>query len=293
MSNKVLVTGATGFIGKHLIHELEHQGINHVVFQGDIQKNIQEWGGMQDGTYSDVTHCVHLAAKTYVPDSWKNASAFYQVNCMGTVNVLELCKRTGAKLIYLSTCVYDQSDIPIKEEFTLSTKNPYAHSKRIGEDLCTFYKNEMGVDVIIMRLFNIYGTGQRKEFLISKLVNQVLRGEKIEVANLLPRRDYVHIDDLIKAILAAIHSGIRFGIYNVGTGISYSVQEVIQILCELIGMDQEVVNLNITRSNEQYNVIADISKIEQDLGWRPEISLREGLEKMIRGRSGENGSGVL
>lgn len=276
MRNKVLVTGATGFIGRYLIHELERQEIEYVVFQGDIRKNIQEWEGIQEGLYSCVTHCVHLAAKTYVPDSWKNTSAFYQVNCMGTVNVLELCKSIGAKLIYMSTCVYDQSDIPINEEFPLMTKDPYSHSKRLGEDLCMFYSNEMDVDVIIMRLFNIYGEGQRKEFLIPKLVNSVLTEEKIEIASLLPRRDYVYISDLINAILAAIQSDIKFGIYNVGTGISYSVQEVIQILFEIMGTNKDVIDLNITRPNERCNVVADTSKIERDLGWNPQISLQEG-----------------
>ena len=124
----VLVTGAGGFVGGHLIDALSAR--NYRVFchskkDGDLSRCILE--------YPDVRHVFHLAAKSFVPDSWKDPRSFYEVNVLATANVLELCRKSGASLTYLSSYVYGLPQrIPIPEEHPLQAFNPYGHSKILG-----------------------------------------------------------------------------------------------------------------------------------------------------------------
>src|SRR5271166_3274162 len=170
MKNEILVTGATGFLGRHLVVALESRGRavrQHSSADGDIASCSLPMDG--------VSHVFHLAAKSYVPESWQNPPAFYHTNVMGTVNVLEHCRQNHAALTLISSYVYGQPQrLPIAEDQPLVAANPYAHTKILAEETARFYEQRFGITLLIVRPFNIYGPGQRGSFLIPSIVRQVL-----------------------------------------------------------------------------------------------------------------------
>ena len=202
---------------------------------------------------------------------------------MGTTNALNYCKNHGAKLIFLSSYLYGNPDIlPIAESAKLESTNPYALSKRIAEEICQFYYEKFGLDAIIFRPFNVYGPGQPENFLIPEIINQVRNDNKIILKDLEPKRDYVYIGDLINAIVKAIDVDIKgFSVYNIGSGVSYSVQEVIDFIQEISHSNKPVISKNERRRNEIMNTIADIQKAKTELGWDIKFSLYDGLAKLI------------
>ena len=170
MKNEILVTGATGFLGRHLVAALESQG-RAVRIHSSAEGDIANCPLPMDG----VSHVFHLAARSYVPESWQNPHAFYHTNVMGTVNVLEHCRRNQAALTLISSYVYGQPQrLPIAEDHPLAATNPYAHTKILAEDTARFYEQRFGLALAIVRPFNLYGPGQGHSFLIPSILRQVL-----------------------------------------------------------------------------------------------------------------------
>src|SRR5271166_259401 len=215
MKNEILVTGATGFLGRHLVAALEAQGRvarTHSSANGDIADCPLPM--------EDVSHVFHLAGKSYVPESWQDPQAFYHTNVMGAVNVLEHCRRNQAALILISSYVYGEPQrLPIAEDHPLAAANPYAHTKILAEHTARFYAERFGVALTIVRPFNLYGPGQRDSFLIPSLVRQVLdpSATSVRVADLRPKRDYVYVTDAVGLLLATLRPGVQ-GVYNLGSG---------------------------------------------------------------------------
>lgn len=279
--SRVLVTGATGFIGRALSAKLEEQGFD-VVPLGSVDGDITRAETLTKLADVDVSHVFHLAGKTYVPDSWVHPEEFYRTNVLGTTNLLEFCKSHGISMTFVSAYVYGHPEIlPIKENSRVRPSNPYALSKRLAEEACEFYADTHGLAIAAIRPFNVYGAGQDGKFLIPSIIRQALFEEKIVVQDLVPRRDYVFLDDLVAALLATISPPKGYGVYNVGSGYSLSVSEVIDIVQDVAQTNKEIVSEKNVRSNELMDVVADISKIQCEFGWKPQYSFREGIARMI------------
>ena len=225
--HKLLITGANGFIGKKLCQQLpaENYAITTLTHQQGEITHTATWQSLPP---NDVV--IHLASKTFVPDSWNNPGAFIETNTMGTLQALEYCRKQGAAMIYISSYLYgNPSALPIPETAPLFTPNPYAFSKKTAEDYCKFYHECFQVPVTILRPFNIYGEEQHASFLIPMLIEQALQQTEFRVKDLLPKRDYLYISDFINALIACIP--LRgFHLFNIGSGISYSVAEIISLL---------------------------------------------------------------
>jgi nucleoside-diphosphate-sugar epimerase len=276
---KILVTGGSGFIGKHLIKKIrssQHEVIGVNSLAGDVaDKNT--WSNFEP---ADVL--VHLASNTFVPDSWKDPNTFLQTNFHGTVCALDYCRQHDAKLVYLSSYLYgNPSMLPIPESAPLVAMNPYALSKKLAEEVCKFYADIYGVKIIILRPFNVYGSGQSDRFLIPSLINQVRSKNTISVQDLEPRRDFIYIDDLVDAIIKAMEIQLDFDIFNIGSGVSYSVAELIEIIQKIHGTSAGVKVDGERRIGEVMDTQADITKAFDVLGWSPKYSLHSGLEKML------------
>jgi nucleoside-diphosphate-sugar epimerase len=275
LQNKsVLVTGADGFIGAHLVRALRAAGhvvVTHTRRQGDIRNCLLNFEG--------VGHVFHLAARTFVPESWSAPLGFYEVNLLGTVNVLEYCRASGASLTMVSSYVYGvPSRLPIAEDEPLCAFNPYSHTKILAEETGLYYQRQFGVPLTIVRPFNIYGPGQNRRFLIPTILNQAVdpRQTTIVVADLRPRRDYIFIADLIDLLVRTAFRR-EGGIFNAGSGSSWGVGEVIAMVNRLLPVPKPVHANGPMRPDEVIDVIADISRARHEFGWEPQVTLLDGL----------------
>ena len=276
---KILITGAGGFIGRHLVKKVKtlgHETIEVTRQYGDIT----EKGTWEKLPSAEVV--IHLAAKSFVPDSWTDIAGFVQCNVSGTIEALNYCKLQGAHLIYLSSYLYGNPQfLPIPETAELTVNNPYALTKKMAEEMCQFYSESFGVAVTILRPFNVYGLGQSPQFLIPSLINQAISQPEIRVKDLDPRRDYLYVNDLIQAIIQSIDYKEKFDIFNIGSGNSYSVRELIKIIQNHAKTDLPVVSDSERRRNEIMDTVADISKAQKKLFWKPLWSLSEGIQDVL------------
>jgi UDP-glucose 4-epimerase len=281
---RILVTGSSGFVGKNLVEQLKRQGAEVLTLTYHDGRRIdirdqQRVKGIIMNEIRDVDIVYHLAAITSVPFSFENPGETYEVNVLGTLNILELCRLCNAKkMVFASSYVYGQPQyLPIDEKHPLQPTNPYARSKILGEKLCRAYNTDFGVKCIILRPFNIYGVGQGKDFLIPLIIAQ-LRYGKIELKDPEPKRDFIYISDVIDAYIKAGEFDKDFEIFNIGYGKSYSVKEIVNKLIKLFGKDVKVDYKNERRKNEIMDTIADIKKAKEKLGWKPKVSIDEGLK---------------
>jgi nucleoside-diphosphate-sugar epimerase len=281
MANTVelLVTGADGFIGRRLTSALAALGRTFhgvSIGDGDIAHHELPFAG--------VKHVFHLAARMFVPESWENPKAFYQTNLLGAVNVLDFCRRSGAALTLVSSYVYgNPRQLPIAEDHPLEAFNPYGHTKILAEETARFFERHFRVRLVIVRPFNVYGPGQDERFLIPGLVRQALDPDtaEIRVADKRPKRDYVYIEDLVNLLLATLREDAS-GAYNAGSGRSYSIEDLVDIIGRVTGRRKTLVDSGQQRPQEVMDVIADIRRAEADLGWRPRVSMQQGIAEIVR-----------
>ena len=273
---EIVVTGASGFVGRRLVVELERQG--HTVYAYSTKTGDLSRG---DFDFEAADHVIHLAGKTFVPDSWNNPPSYYQVNVLGTAHVAEVCRRRKARLTLCSSYVYGRPrQLPIPEDHPLEPFNPYGHSKILAEQVAQYYQTAFQLPVTIVRPFNLYGPGQDARFLIPTLISQVRSDSpNIEVADLRPRRDYIYIDDFIDLLILTLHHSP--GTYNAGSGHSASIAEVFELISRASGTSKPLLSREEERPNEVLDVVADVSKAERELGWKPQTTLADGLAKMV------------
>lgn len=281
MTGPVLVTGATGFIGRALAERLRKDKYD-IVALGSAQGDIADPATLAPYHGRDLACVFHLAALTYVPASWKDPRAFERVNVGGTRNVVSLCAAARAPLIYMSAYVYGVvGSQPINEDVGPSPNNPYAESKLLAEEACRAHASASGVPVTVLRPFNVYGPGQPKQFLIPTILKQVLDGHAVEVADLEPRRDWIFADDVAEAAVAAAQKSGGYRVYNIGSGVSVSVAELIGRIQALAQTRLPVRSRKERRSQEIADTVADISRAKRELSWSPAVSLDEGLQRCL------------
>jgi nucleoside-diphosphate-sugar epimerase len=277
---RIAITGSSGFIGTKLIVELNSS--LHDIIKLDLSDgyDFSQWETIKNIPSFDVM--VHLAAMSFVPHSYEKPREFYNTNVMGVVNGLELCRIHGAKFIFTSSYVYGKPfQLPIDETHALDGFNPYSETKIIGEKICKDYHKYFNIPVVILRPFNIYGEGQSDSFLMPLILKQAKVGE-INLLDPRPKRDFIHVNDVVRAFIMAIEdTKIQFESFNVGSGISYSVDEVVQMVNSIYNNKLKISYKSIERKNEVLDTVADISKIKDILNWTPKIELIEGLKMFI------------
>jgi nucleoside-diphosphate-sugar epimerase len=276
---RIAITGSAGFIGSYLVDRLKSKDYELILLDIQSGVNICNWDEVKS-IKADVI--IHLANKSFVPDSYLHPKSFYDVNLSSTLNMLELCRISNAKLIYFSSYVYGHPRYqPIDENHPIQAFNPYAQTKVICEEMCQGYHRDFSVPIVVFRPFNIYGKGQNEDFLIPTLIKQAKKGA-IEIRDDRPKRDYIHVSDVVSAIEKAVcyKSESGYDVFNLGSGVSYSVKDVVEMVRSLFTTEIDYQCLNEFRPNEVMDTVATISEICK-IGWKPRISLQDGLKMML------------
>ncbi len=291
MSERVLLTGGSGFVGRRYVQFLRDKG-------ADVLAPGRDALDVSAGSFPDasVDWVIHLAGRTFVPASWSEPADFYRVNVLGTVNVLEYCRRTRARLIYVSGYCYGiPESLPIPETAQLKPNNPYAFSKWAAEEACRFCFECLQTPVMIVRPFNIYGPGQSASFLIPHIVQQAIdpAAAAIVVEDDTPRRDYVHLDDVVSAIESLRNNPKPGAVFNIGSGESSSVAEVVETVRSVANVSKPLVSRGNRRVNDVPDVIADITAIRDATGWLPSITLQDGLRDVVAHARVHGGLGAV
>jgi GDP-4-dehydro-6-deoxy-D-mannose reductase len=276
---KILVTGAKGFIGRQLIPVIGNPETQ--IFPMDFENgNISIKATWE--SFPIAHKVIHLAGKSFVPDSWNDPSSFFNCNLLGTIEALNYCRKNNASLIFLSSYMYgNQEKQPISETAQLIANNPYALSKKQSEEACKFYSEHFGVSVTILRLFNVYGPGQPENFLIPFIISQAKNGKCIQVKDLEPKRDFVYVADVARAISLASKLSDGYNVINIGSGKSYSVETVIGLIQDLMRTNLPVYSLNERRKDEILDTVSDISLARKLMGWTPQWTLKDGLSNCL------------
>jgi len=304
----VLVTGAGGFIGGHLVERLVREGAQ---VRALVRYNSRNERGTLDWLPASVTRDVdvtlgdlrdvesvervaagaevifHLGAQIAIPYSFVNPRDFFETNVLGTLNVAQAALRgDAAKVIHTSTSeVYGTAQrVPIAEDHPLEPQSPYAASKVAADKLMDAWHRTYELPVCVLRPFNTYGPHQSARAVIPTIISQALTGS-VRLGSLHPRRDLTFVTDTVSAFLAAAEAPATVGrTVHLGTGDDVAVGDIVKLVGTLL--DRELtVELDPDRvrpaNSEVERLIADPALAAELMGWRPEVDLREGLSRTL------------
>jgi UDP-glucose 4-epimerase len=232
----------------------------------------------------DVDGVFHQAALASVQDSFDKPDEYHNVNVNGTENILKLSKKYGFKVVYASSSsVYgNPTRIPIKESDEKIPINPYAETKLKKEELAIRY-SEMGVKVIGLRYFNVFGKGQSKEYAgVLKLFLERIRDELSPKINGdgTQFRDFVHVSDVVNANIMSMDSDVDYRFFNVGTNTSITILDVAKTIIEYSGLDIEP-TFGPALNGDVHGTVANIDLIKKEIGWKPTIMLVDWIKDII------------
>jgi len=282
MSERILITGGGGFLGLPLYDRLREMGNAVLSVSRHSGVDVGDWNHISSVERCDVVY--HLAAVTGGEAALARPREAYRTNIMGTLNLLEYCRiQKVRRLVFASTYVYGQPRyLPVDEDHPVNPGNLYAQSKAIGEILCRRYCEDFGVSVVVLRIFNPYGPGQQGNFLIPTVLNQLQHQGKVLLRDPAPRRDFIFVQDVVDAFVkAGCYTGSEFAIFNVASGKSYSVAEVVEKIRYIHGRPFEVVYAGPSRPFEIADCVGGVARSRLGLGWEAAIDMDRGLRQTL------------
>ena len=297
---KYVVTGGAGFIGSHITKMLVEQDHNVTVIDNlhtGKEKNLESIkdkiifvkGSILDNdVLEDITKNVdgvfHQAALASVQDSFVKPNEYNDVNVNGTENILRLAKKNRFKIVYASSSsVYgNPKRIPIKESDDRNPINPYAETKLKKEELAIKY-SKMGVKVIGLRYFNVFGNGQSNEYAgVLKLFLERIRNELPPKINGdgTQFRDFVYVKDVANANIMSMESKINHDFFNVGTNTSITILDLAKTIIKFSDLDIEPI-FNPALKGDVMETIANVDLIREKIGWKPKVMLVDWIKEII------------
>ena len=307
---RILITGATGFVGGHLIRALEEEGPSAFEIFGTTFPDTPPAPGnklffLDLRSERDIKKLVstirpdwifHLAAVSNVRKSWEMRGETIETNVLGSHNLLEAIRQgvPGAKMLFISSSdVYGLGLTPaeaLKEEAPFQIINPYAYSKAAGEMLCGFYGKIENIDIIIARPFPHTGPGQAKDFVCSDWARQVAQIERgdiapiLRVGNLGLQRDFCDVRDVVKAYICLMRKGRRGEVYNICSGNAIPLREILDLLISEsaghapISIETDAAKL---RKADVHSLLGSNRKISAEIGWSPRIPMAQTLSDLL------------
>lgn len=304
---KILITGVSGFVGFHLSEILKQSNEYEVYgtklpFEKCDLKNVNILN--MDLTnneevqqiISDINpeYVIHLAAQSSVKFSWENPSKTTEINIIGTINLLESIRKSNinARILLIGSSEeygssFKQFPSP-KEDCKCMPENIYALTKSFQNSLGTIYAKAYNMNIVMTRSFNHFGINQSPMFVISDFCKQVAeielgkREPTIYVGNLDASRDFLNVKDVVKAYLLLLEKGTPSETYNIGSGKSYKIKDILNEIISLSNLKIDVkVDPNKYRKLDIEETVADISKIKEELNWEPKEDMHMGLKLVL------------
>ncbi|MFW5964475.1 MAG: NAD-dependent epimerase/dehydratase family protein [Natronomonas sp.] len=290
----VLVTGGSGFIGGHIVEALSADNDVAVldIAAGDhpegvtaIQGDIRDEATV-DAAIEGVDVVFHEAALVSVAESVERPTESHAINATGTLNVLEAARKHDARVVVASSAaVYGDPDgTPVDEGQRLDPTSPYGLDKVASDHYARLYEDLYGLDTVALRYFNVYGPGQTGgdyAGVITVFLRQARNGEPITVhGDGTQTRDFVHIDDVVRANLLAAETDAVGRAYNVGTGESVTIRELAELIRDAVGSDSEIVHTD-PRTGDIQHSRADIGRARSALDYEPTVDLGAGLRTLV------------
>ena len=276
----IAVAGSEGFVGSYVCSQLETEG--HEIVRIDITQGFDLSDPNVIESIPKIDCLIHLANLVYVPDSYEKPALYYRVNYMTTLNALEVCRKYHARLVYISSYVYGPPQyLPVDEDHPVCPFNPYAQTKVICEKLCEGYYRDFSVKISILRPFNIFGVGQKGMLLIPEIIGQLKAGkDQIQLKSASPRRDYINVIDVARAICTCAMSDEEYGVYNACSGESISVKEITEVINRYLRKKVEFSFSASDRPNEVDESRGSCEKLKS-IGWKPSMSFEEGIKAIL------------
>ena len=297
---RYIVTGGAGFIGSSIVKKLVARGDDVTVIDNlntgkeeNLKSVIDKITFLKDSILNrellekqsqNIDGIFHQAALASVQDSFSKLDEYHGVNVNGTENILKLAKKNDFRVVYASSSsVYGNPErIPIKESDKKDPINPYAETKLKQDQLAIKY-SEMGVKVIGLRYFNVFGKGQSKEYAgVLKLFLERIRDKLPPKINGdgTQFRDFVYVEDVADANIMSMDSDINHGFYNVGTNTSITILDLAKTIIKSSGLDIQPIFGPALKGDVQ-RTIANIDLIKEEIGWEPTILLEKWIEEII------------
>ena len=310
MASHVLVTGGAGFIGSHLTRRLLERGDRVTVLddfndfydparkranvapqlerddyrlvEGDIRDAELVAGLFEESGFDAV---VHLAARAGVRPSLSQPILYEEVNCIGSLHLLEAARRHGPETFIFgsSSSVYGiNRKVPFSEDDEVNQPiSPYATTKRTGELLCFNYHHLYDLKIACLRFFTVYGPAQRPEMAIHKFTEQLATGQPLTLfGDGGSRRDYTYVDDIVDGIIASLDLAPGFEIINLGGAETTALKDLVRWLAEELGVEPRIEYLP-DQPGDVPITYADVAKARRLLGYSPRVPIREGLRRFV------------
>ena len=290
-----LVTGDEGFVGRHCL-EAWPNALGLTELAGTSTIDICDKASLfQVLSRANVSEVIHLAGVSYVPDSVADPRLTYEVNFLGTLNLLQCLQELGFKGRFLFVSSGDayglvpNDHLPVHEEQPLMPRNPYAVSKAAGEALCYQWSQTCGFEVLVARPFNHIGPGQSERFAISNFAKQIVTmrykddERKISVGNIEVTRDFLNVQDVICAYNLLFRKGVNANVYNICSSEEYLLSDLVRRLIQISGLEIAIeLDPSRWRPAEQPRMIGSNAKLVNATGWAPTVDMDKTLKQIYQ-----------
>jgi UDP-glucose 4-epimerase len=296
----IFVTGGAGFIGSHLCKNLSNltsnltiydnlssgkvENVKHLPKVHFVKADILNLKKLQSQEKADLIY--HLAAQVVVPYSMENPLEDFETNARGTLNVLEKARKDDARVVFTSSAaVYgNPTKLPTPEDYGFNPFSCYGLSKVVGEEYCNMYSKQYGLDITILRLANVYGSGCHG--VISDFLDKINRNpEKLEIIGTgLQSRDFVHVSDVVDAFTLAAVSEVAVGeTYNIGFGKTTKIIDLAKMILKIMNLSEKtaITTTDVSWKGDVNTILFDVNKAKKELKWTPKIRLEDNLRELI------------